>query len=242
MAVLVLIGTAVTIIFNGLAATGYVNGVTPAEISAKYPTVLTPAGWAFSIWSLIYFGLIAFSIFQVLPANGQRFRKVRVAYLVSCLFNCGWIYFWHHDQIAVCLALISALLASLIVILWQLRSKGTKGEAVFAKAPFGIYAGWVTAATLVNLSVLLKAAGSEMTPQSSKLLGIACLLIAAAAAVAVRFKLRNYLYPLAVAWAATAIAINQSGNTALIVAAALCVIVCLVMAVSFVMDQKSSAV
>ena len=71
-------------------------------------------------------------------------------------------------------------------------------------------------------------------------LGVVFISLAAALAVIVRLKLQNYLYPLAIAWAATAIAVKQSGNTAIVVASSVCVIVCLVMAVSFVMDQKST--
>src|SRR5690242_11772592 len=67
--VLVLLATSATIAFNWMSAVGYVNGTTPAMISAKYPTIVTPAGYAFAIWSLIYFGLIAFSIYQVLPSQ-----------------------------------------------------------------------------------------------------------------------------------------------------------------------------
>src|SRR5688500_8301187 len=108
--VLVMVATIATIAYNGLAAAGSVNGVTPAQISDKYPTVLTPAGYAFSIWTLIYIGLVAFSLYQLMPKNLARFRSVRSLYVMSCALNCAWIYFWHHDQIWVCLILILTLL------------------------------------------------------------------------------------------------------------------------------------
>src|SRR4051812_41931885 len=116
-AVLVIIATAGTIVFNGLAATGHVNGVTPEVISDRYPTVVTPAGYAFTIWTLIYVGIVAFSVYQILGANLRRFRPVRSLYIFSCLLNCGWIFFWHREQIGVCLVFILALLATLFVIL-----------------------------------------------------------------------------------------------------------------------------
>ena len=240
-AILVLVATIGTIAFNGLAAAGYVNGVTPAEISDKYPTILTPAGYAFSIWSLIYVGMIAFSIYQLLPSQLERFRQVRTLYILSCLLNCGWIYFWHRDSIGICLALITALLASLVLIMWQFRDAASAREALFTKAPFGLYAGWVTAATLVNLAIFLTASGAAISANVWNMIGISSLLLAAAAAVVVRFRLRHFLYPVAVAWAATAIAVKKSGHLAIIVTAAVCVIICLVLAVSFVMDQKSTS-
>ena len=79
-----------------------------------------------------------------------------------------------------------------------------------------------------------------MSAGAWNLLGVICLALAAGLAVIVRMQLKNYLYALAIAWAATAIAIKQSGNTAIVVASAICVIVCLVMAVSFVLEQKST--
>lgn len=238
--ILVLVATIATIAFNGLAATGRINGVTPEVISDKYPTVLTPAGYAFTIWSLIYVGMLAFSIYQLLPRNVLRFRPVRTLYVISCFLNCAWIYFWHREQIAICLVLIFALLLSLIFMLILFRRPGVGEGPLFTKTVFGIYAGWVTAATLVNFTIFLKYMGVEMSSGMWSVLGVVCLLLAAALAVIVRLKLQNYLYPLAIAWAATAIAVKQSGNTVIVVAASVCVIVGLVMAVSFVMDQKST--
>src|SRR4051794_35270801 len=105
--ILVMLATLVTIAFNALAAVGHINNVTPAEISARYPTVFTPAGYAFSIWSLIYLCLIAFSIYQVLPSKLERFRGVRTLYIASCVLNCAWIYFWHHGYIGLCVLIIA---------------------------------------------------------------------------------------------------------------------------------------
>lgn len=239
---LVMLATIATIAFNSLAAVGYVNGVTPQVISAKYPTVITPAGWAFTIWSVIYAGMATFSVYQLLPANLLRFRAVRTVYILSCLFNCGWIYFWHRDSIGVCLGLIAVLLATLAVLLFRFRESTSFGEAALTKLPFGIYAGWVTAATLVNLIVFLVSIGVELTGQSWNFIGVACLLAGTIAAIFARIYLRNFLFPLAVAWAAAAIAINQKGNTVIIVCSAICVIVCLLLSTSFVMGLKSSTV
>ncbi len=119
-AILVLFATFGTVVFNGLAAMGKVNGVSPDVISAKYPSVLTPAGYAFTIWSLIYLGMLAFSVYQVLSAKLAEFRSVRTIYILSCLLNCGWIYFWHQDAIGVCLAMIIALAAT-STFAWQYR-------------------------------------------------------------------------------------------------------------------------
>ncbi len=239
-AVLVIVATIATIVFNGLAATGRVNDVTPEVISDKYPTVLTPAGYAFSIWSLIYLGMAAFSIYQMLGANLLRFRPVRSLYIFSCLLNCGWIYFWHRDQIGVCLIFIFALLVTLILMLILFKRMGSQNGSLFTKVPFGIYAGWVTAASLVNFVIFLKYKDVELSNSAWSVLGVLLILCAAALAVIVRLKLKNYFFPLAIAWALTAIAVKQGGHTAIVVAAALGVVICLVTSGSVVTSLKDS--
>lgn len=237
-AILVLTATLGTVAFNWLAATGNISGVTPYVISDRYPTILTPADYAFSIWSLIYLGLIAFSVFQLFPANFVRFRPIRSLYILSCVFNCAWIYFFHHDQIGVCMAVILLLWATLLLIKINLAGCATMAETWLMQAPFGIYFGWVTAAALVNFMVFLKYLDSPAA--SSSVLGSALILVAAGCAIVVRLKLWNFFYPLAIAWALTAIAVKQSGNTAIVAFAALGVVVCLVTTGSFVVLLRDS--
>lgn len=236
-AILVVAAALITIGFNWLATTGWVGGVTPAEISDKYQTLVTPAGYAFSIWSLIYLGIIAFSIYQFGLNISERVRSIRWLFIVSCFLNCGWIYFWHHDQIAVCLALIAALAVCLFLVALRLRETDNLKEFWFAKAPFSIYFGWVTAATLVNFAIFLVSRQIEV----GIWLAVALIAIAGEFGLVIRFSLRNYIYPIAIAWAVTAIAVKQSGQTAIVVTAAVVVVACLIAALSFVVGLPSSS-
>lgn len=238
--ILVIIATVGVIIFNYLAATGALGGVETGAISDKYPTRITPAGYAFAIWSLIYFGLIAFSVYQALPRNAARFRSLRTVYILSCAANCAWLYFWHGEAILVCLLVIFILLGSLAVINVQLRETETIGEYWLMKAPFGIYFGWVTAAAILNATVALVYLNIRVSDAATNILGAGLILIAAALGVLIRFRLTNYFYPLAIAWALTAIAVKQSGQTLIVASAAVGVIACLLAALSFVMKMPSS--
>ncbi|MGH9946848.1 MAG: tryptophan-rich sensory protein [Pyrinomonadaceae bacterium] len=233
-AILVIVATFGTIAFNFLATAGKINSVTSAEISDKYPTLVTPAGYAFAIWSLIYAGLIAFSIYQLLPANAARYRNIRTLYVLSCAINCGWLYFWHHDQIAICLGLIVLLAASLFIVNRNLRARGTTWEYWLVKAPFGIYFGWVSAAMLVNFAILLVYLNFQLSETAWTTISVALILFAALLGIIFRMRLSSYLAPLAIAWALTAIAVKQSGHTATVVAAAIGVVVCLIATLSFV--------
>ncbi len=239
-AIIVIFATVAMIVFNILAAAGRVNGITSDAVSAKYPSILTPAGYAFTIWALIFAGLAAFSIFQLLPSKLEKFRLIRTLYILSCLLNCAWIYFWHRESLGVCLVAIIALAGTLMVINVLLGPTGSTREVLFTSAPFGIYFGWVTAAVLVNFAVWLKSIDAGISDTAWNIIGAASIFAAAIIGILVRWKLRNFLYPLAIAWALTAIAVNQGGHTAIVVAAAFGVVISLVTAGTFVVDLKDS--
>ena len=238
--ILVIIATIGVIVFNWLAATGYLGGIDTGAVSDKYPTRITPAGYAFAIWSLIYLGLIAFGIYQALPKNSERFCNIRTVYILSCAANCAWLYFWHQEMILVCLAIIFVLLASLVFINIRLQKSETDGEYWLAKVPFGIYFGWVTVAVILNAAVALIYLNVRVSDSTAIITGAILIFIAALLGVLIRIKLKNYFYPLAIAWALTAIAVKQSGATLIVASAAAGVIACLIAALSFVMDMKSS--
>ena len=238
--ILVIIATVGMIIFNYFAATGILGGVLTNVPSDKYPTHITPAGYAFAIWSLIYLGCLAFSIYQALPSQIERFRPIRRTYIVSCVANCAWLYFWSQEAIVLCLGIILVMLATLAIINIKLQKTDTSGEYWLAKFPFGLYFGWVTAATILNATIALVYLGVKVPDQAANLLGAGLIFIAAILGVLIRLKLTNYFYPLAIAWALTAIAVKQSGQTIIVASAAVAVIACLIAAISFVMNMPSS--
>jgi translocator protein len=239
-AVLVAAATVGVIIFNFLAATGRLNGVDTGAISDKYPTPITPAGYAFSIWTLIYIGLIAFSIWQLIPSNRARFANIRSFYILSCALNCGWLYMWHSDQIAVCSLLLLILAISLFFINLYLKRTEGLGDYWFVKAPFGIYFGWVTAAALVNFAILMVYWQVSMSETAWMILSVVLILLAAAFGIFFRIRFNSYLYPLAIAWAVAAIGVGQSGNTAVVVASAIALVACLIASLSFVLGMPST--
>lgn len=241
-AILVIAATGGTILFNWMAAKGYINNVTPEVVSDKYQTFLTPAGYAFSIWGLIYLGLIAFSIYQALPKNAERFRRVRTIYILSCVANCAWIYFWHHEMILVCLAVIFVLLGTLVSINLSLRGGDSASENWLARVPFGIYFGWVTVASILNFTIALVYLNVKFSDSTTVFIASALIALLTILGIIIRLKLKIYVYPLPIAWALTAIAVAQSGKTPIVVAAAFGTIFSLVAALSFVMDMKSSEI
>jgi benzodiazapine receptor len=237
---LVLAATLGMIGFNWMAATGRLSVIDARAISDRYATLITPAEYAFSIWTLIYLLLLVFSVYQLLPGNVARFRPFRSLYILSCALNCAWLYFWYAEQIVFCFGILTALTVTLLFINYLIREPESLADTWIAKAPFGIYFGWTTSATLVNFVIMFKFLNVTLSPSMETALAVALILVAALFAIVVRLKLVNYFYPLAVAWALTAIAVKQSGHAIIVTSAAAGVVACLIASLSFVINLPST--
>jgi hypothetical protein len=229
---LVIAATAGVIFVNYLAGAGFINNKTPADISDQYPTLVTPAGYAFSIWGLIYAGLLAFSIYQALPTQIARFSKIRTLYLVNCAANCAWLYLWHYEQIPLSLLIIFVMLGSLILINVNLPKADSPLEIWLARIPFNIYFGWLTVATILNFSIALVFLGFDADGAAKIFFASALIVAATILGIVIHFKLASAAYPLTIAWAITAIAIKHSTETIIVTTAAFSVICLLIGALS----------
>jgi benzodiazapine receptor len=156
---------AVTIIVNGLAgSTTVLGGVTSAQVSDNYPTLITPAGFTFAIWGIIYTLLLLFTVYQLLPKNRDKpfLSQIGVLFGLSSAFNVCWLFLWHYNYITYSLVLMLALLASLILVYLRLgigKTAVSLKEMTFVHLPFSVYLGWISIATIANVSVALTAAG-----------------------------------------------------------------------------------
>lgn len=154
LAVLAVIGV------NGLANALPINGLNTGQISDSFDVYFVPAGYVFSIWGLIYLGLIGYAIYQALPSQRDNPRLQRIAgpFLLSSLANIGWIFLWHYLQFPLTLIVMLALLATLIVIYMRLRQGAgspERAERWLVWLPFSIYLGWVSVATIANFTSVL---------------------------------------------------------------------------------------
>ena len=120
--VVVVLAVVATIGVNGLANALTLNGLTTGEISDRFRVYFMPAGYVFSIWGLIYLGLILFAIYQARPAQRNNPCLERVGYLfaLSCGANGAWLFLWHHEQFPLALIAMFSLLGLLIAIYLRL--------------------------------------------------------------------------------------------------------------------------
>ena len=160
----VVITTVFALVMNGAANAIPLNGRNTGEISDSFNVLFVPAGYVFSIWGLIYLGLLAYTLFQALPAQRTNTRLRRTGWLValSSIANGAWIYFWHFGNYPVTLLVMLVLLAALVAIYLRLDIGLTKFGAVekwTVSVPFSIYLGWITVATIANATALLSYLG-----------------------------------------------------------------------------------
>jgi benzodiazapine receptor len=210
-----LVAVLVTIGVNILATTLPLNNRDTGEISDQYPVLTTPAGYAFSIWSLIYLGLIVFAFFQIQAANRDNPRVVRITPLfwLSCICNIGWLFTWHYEILWLNIIFMLVLLVSLIQIYLRLRAGSdliSSSERWMLWAPFSLYLGWVTVATIVNISVVLYAAGWQDTGTLGAILAAVVFLVAAGIGTLVVRVYNDYAYSAVIIWALVAIALKHS--------------------------------
>jgi len=158
--VAVILSILATLVVNGLANALPINGQNTGEISDRFNVYFVPAGYVFSIWGLIYLGLIAYAIYQALPSQREnpRLRAIGWPVVLSGIANSVWIFLWHYELFVLTIFAMLTLLVSLIIIYIRLgvgRMITTKSETWFVQVPFSIYLGWITVATVANATSLL---------------------------------------------------------------------------------------
>jgi len=197
----------VTLVVNGLAgSTTLLGGVTSAEVSAMYPTLVTPAGFTFSIWGVIYALLFLFVVYQALPSNREQpfISRVGLLFGLASLCNVCWLLLWHYNQITLSVALMLALLASLIAIYLRLdigKANIHLKERLLVHLPFSVYLGWISIATIANISVALTAAGWDAWGIDASVWAVTIICVALVLSLAMLATRKDVAFALVVAWA-----------------------------------------
>jgi hypothetical protein len=197
---------------NMLAVLLPINGKTTAEISDEYPSLFAPASSTFSIWTLIYLALLGFIVYQLrLAFSDKQFGTLQHLmaglkdwFLVSCVVNACWLFAWHYLLIPVSVALMLMLLAALIIIHINLKINlipASFKEKIFIQLPFSLYLGWISIATLANISSLLVFAGWEGNHHAQIVTTIVFIGIGTLASMLMVLLRNNIVYALVSVWA-----------------------------------------
>lgn len=175
----------VNLVITYISLTG-VFGKTNTELSSKYQTLVTPAGWAFSIWGPIFIWEAVFVVTQLFP----RFRKSEVVHKMSpwwwalCFFQCCWTFSFAQDQVTLALIFMISILASLLGISWSTDGLAMSyAEYFLLRAPLSLQLGWIVCASAVNINVQADA----LKASQSVLLAFAVFTYAAVMSISTAF-------------------------------------------------------
>lgn len=217
--ILLLINTTTLVfalILNGLSGSAFFDGKTVGQISAQYDTLITPAGYAFSIWGLIYLMLVLFVGYQwyawIKYKNDLELKRTGPWFALSNVANGLWMVAWLNENIGFSVILIFIILISLIILTIKLRLEiwdGPLSTIVFVWWPICFYLGWIIVASVVNTAVFLIALdwqGGFLSPVTWTILMI---IIATLIYLFLLFKRNLREAALIGVWAFIAIAVRQ---------------------------------
>lgn len=213
-----IIALVITITINYLSSSGIFKGVTVADISDKYNNYFTPAGYAFSIWGIIYLGLLAFviytgkSLFLNEESDEGIVLKVGWWFTLSCVANSLWIVFWVNDVLWVTVLLMLFLLFCLVKIILNLNMEMDYHpikKYLFIYWPFAIYAGWVSVALIADISAFLVKSNWDGFGLSPVLWAIIMIVIAGLVNLLMIWKRNLREFGIVGIWALIAIAVEN---------------------------------
>jgi len=212
---LVLYITMITV--NALANILPINNKTTGEVSGNYPNLFAPAGVTFSIWGVIYILLLFFVVYDLYVAFGKRKIKTTnvagsLVFGVTCLLNSFWIFAWHYELLLLSVIIMLALLSSLIYLYFLVNKQNITGIAVkiALKIPVSVYLGWISVATIANITVLLVSINRDGFGISENIWSIIMISVGTLLAVIMLIKNKDIAYSLVVIWAYCGIIIKRS--------------------------------
>ena len=213
---------------NALANILPINGYNTGQISAFYPNAFVPAGFTFSIWGVIYLLLLSYTIGytyyslkrQAYPKAFRFIEHVNTYFLLTCIFNMAWIVAWHYLQIELSVLIMLLFLSTLIQLFLKTKSMAhdlSLTQRFILQTPFIVYLGWISVATIANITALLVAYKWTALNIAPVYWSAVMILIAIVLAAVMLIKFQVVSFTLVVAWALWGI-YNAQGPAAPILA------------------------
>jgi len=222
LAIMNLIGFLGTVVVNGLSNGLPLNGKTAGELSDQYPNLFVPAGLTFSIWGVIYILLAIFVIYGLIVAAKKDTQKspfienIGVLFFISCLANMGWIFAWHYEIVPLSLVIMLILLVTLITLYLRLRigrSDSPKTEKYLVHLPFSVYLGWITIATIANVTALLVYTNWNTFGLGEPFWAVSVIIVGIAITLSVLLTRKDIFYCLVVDWALLGILLKRLADS-----------------------------
>lgn len=212
------------IVFNYVIDVISVSGKSMRELTDQYPSLFTPAGYAFSIWGLIYLAQLTYVVVQVLPSQRQvsLYDYLAKPLTLSSMLGILWLFSFTSEMIGVSLLFIVAMLATSVYMMVIAKREVNAGHvSPWTEVPFSTYAGWLSVATIANTALFLVSIGWEGSPLSPSLWAAMMVGVATMVGVVVGLQLRDYIFPLVIGWGLFAIWIARQSDDQTVALAAL---------------------
>lgn len=241
--IFVLVSFVVMIAMNALANIIPINNITTGDVSDAYPNLFAPAALTFAIWGVIYILLAVYTIYQLIAfkpsgysEKAHIFKSVGIAFSISSVANTIWILAWHYNNIPLSLGLMLIILGCLVFINLILKNnRFTLAEKFLIKLPFSVYFGWITVATIANVTTLLVDLKWGRFGMSEVLLTIIILLVGVLIGSATILLNRDVAYGLVIIWAYVGILIkhiSESGFNWTYFSVVVTVVICLALLIA----------
>ena len=210
----------IALVLNGLANILPINGLETGVISDTYANYFAPIGLTFSIWALIYTVLAIYVGWRLknlkddedTPMNRHLF-KLDIAFAVSSLANAGWILAWHYLQFPLSLLLMLVLFVALVFINLAFR-----GDVSLPTIPFRIYFGWITVATVANITTMIVADANQFRwiwnggEVSQQIITTVILVVTILIGVLTTIRQKDPYYGAVIVWALFGIYLRHTVN------------------------------
>jgi hypothetical protein len=253
----VIIAVLLTIFVNAIAVILPLNGKTTQELSDALPNLFVPVGLTFSIWGVIYILLLVFAGYQARDFFSKQkkdmpwLQPIAPWFFLSSLANIAWIFSWHYQQVGLSLLMMFILLISLILIYLKLnigKAKTSLHEKLGVHLLFSVYLGWITVATIANVTAWLVSIHWDGWGISPGVWTILVISVAVLITYLMLFIRKDMAYSLVVAWAALGIylkqtmpPVNTDVSTTALVAMILIVIGILVVLAHYFLKRKPTS-
>lgn len=220
----------IVLVINAMAGSGELSGESIGVVANRFPSAFLPAGWVFSIWSVIYLGLTAFALYQAFPAQRSRavHRSVAPLWIANGILNVGWVVAFSHSQFALALMIMVGLLVSLVVIedrvLAATRDHAEPGrrwkDYFLVQAPFQLYLAWISVAMIANTFQFATYMQWDGFGVPGHVWSMVMMGVASGLGVMMVWLRGNVFFPLVVVWALAGIA-DRSADPPLLATVAL---------------------
>lgn len=192
-----------TLLINSLGAFGFFNEMSQKAISDMYPTLITPAPFTFSIWSVIYLLLIGAAITMIIKNKddiySQAIDQIAPLFWISSGLNMVWIICFSYNMINLSAVVILCFAIILALIVKKISTIKIANSWLLPTA-FGMYAGWLLIATVVNIAAFLVSIDWQGFGIEAEVWAAITLAVAVILAFVVAHSTRNFVIPLPIAW------------------------------------------